>query len=145
MFTHVETKGRLVDSGGQIHHASRRPSFAASRWWQAVLQADEVGSCIPLNKACFGSFERGSTGHSLLCFVLLLLGVVLSWWEPMTAKMAGSSSFLNKVWILVFPGCNISYYLPPPARGGCLESDGGLLRHAMWLKASFGGGWWFQS
>lgn len=137
-------EGRFLDLGGQIHGAVSFLALAVLRWWQAVAQARPWKPRIPPNKARFGSSERGFTGHSLLCFVLLLLGTVLSWWEPNALKMVGTSSFLNKVWIPVFLGYNISLYLPSPARGGCLEFNGGLVCTVKWLKAGFSGSWWFQ-
>jgi hypothetical protein len=53
--------------------------------------------------------------------------VVLPWREPNAATLETPCVSLNKVCFWAFCCCNFSSYLSPPARGGSLEFDDGLV------------------
>jgi hypothetical protein len=77
-----------------------------------------------------------SEDHAWLDAVVLHVAVVLSWRETMTAMVKHIADSLNKVRVLAFFCCYLLPHLPPPARGGSLESDGGLLYLKRRMKAS---------
>lgn len=55
---------------------------------------------------------------------VFLLAVVLPWREPKTVMVKAPSSSMNKVCSIPSCHCKSTLYLPPPARGGSVESDG---------------------
>lgn len=139
----VPYEGRSVDSGDQIRRAGISFFFAALYWWQVVVHGKLMDSRIPLNKVRIRSFEFWFLGQAWLCFVVLLLAV-LPWWESKAVKMCATESFVNKAYPLVLVCYIFLFHLSPPARGGCLELDGGFAALVQWQEARFLGSRWSE-
>lgn len=131
-------EGRIVDLGDQIYCAGWFFFLAASRWWQAVVHGRTGSICIPPNKVRSRSEEQVSSGQILLCVVNSHLAVELPWTEPKTAVTKATTRSLNKVCLSVFYYCQYTLYLPPLARGGSSEFDGGSAFMVRWSETSCG-------
>ena len=95
-----------------------------------------MNSRIPLNKVRKGFLEWSFSGQARLRVVLLLLAVVLPWRKPKTAVTCTlHNSFFNKACSSAFCCCKSFLSLSPPACGGSLEFENGLVIHMRWPEA----------
>lgn len=124
-----------MDLCSQIHGVVGFLRRAAHRWWQVVAQVRLQKPRIPQNKDCIEAMKPGFSSQVWLCVLVFLPAAELSWWEPEAAKAKVPRSFFNKARSLVFCCCESSLCLPPPARGGSVEFDGGPAIQLRWRKA----------